>query len=128
MTDSWKQFSAPKDYRLVDLGRPAVFLLPANKLRKKIGADTVENKLHAFLIKNFSSYTTSLIVNFGFWKNDREKLIYDQCREYEVSFVGKEKIPKLLKKLSLVAAEIGEDCIYFKAGQYACLIYPQIKK
>lgn len=123
----WKRF-AKKDYRLVDLGRPAIFLLPARKLQKKLGKSTVEKHLRHFLMKNFSAFTTSLIPAAGFWKADGSRIFYDKCQQYEVSFVGKERIPKLLKELARIAAVIDEECIYFKAGQYSCLVYPPPKK
>ncbi|MBI2640042.1 MAG: hypothetical protein HYW90_04120 [Candidatus Sungbacteria bacterium] len=119
--EKWQQFTGAS-YKLHNLGRPAVFLLPSKKLRGR-----VEKELHAFLIKHFEAYTTTLIPSFGFWRDRRKSIIYDECRQYEVSFVGKEKIPLLLKKLAGIAGRINEECIYFKAGQYTCLIAPQTR-
>ena len=122
--NKWKQFRDSKNYHLVNLGRPAIFLLPSKKLNRKFNGTTVKEYLRNFLINNFGAYTSSLISNFGVWKNGKKMIVYDECQEYEVSFVGKEKIPLLLKKITEICLAIEEDCIYFKAGQYACLLYP----
>ena len=115
-------------YRIEDLGRPAMFLLPSHKLRMAMGAATVEENLHQFLSKEFGAFTTATVPYFGFWRSANDQVAYDECRLYEVSFVGKERIPFLLEKLAEVAVAIEEECIYFKAGQYACLVYPKPKK
>jgi len=120
----WSEFGG-KSYRIEDLGRPAIFLLPSRKLRTKMGSKTVEEKFHEFLAETFGAFTTTAVPYFGFWRNTGAQLIYDECRLYEVSFAGKEKIPLLLEKLAEVARAIGEECIYFKAGQYACLVHPK---
>lgn len=122
--NKWQEFLSD-DYQLMDLGRPAIFLIPTNKLNLRIGDQSVKENLHQFLIHNFGAYTASEIPNFGFWKDIQMATISDQCSGYEVSFVGKDKIPTLLKKLAEIASIIEEECIYFGAGQYRCLIYPR---
>lgn len=119
----WK-FLGGENYTIEDLGRPAIFFLPTKKLKQRMGNATVEENLHRFLIEHFGAYTSSTIPSFGFWKNMEEATISDECREYEVSFLGKERIPVLLKKLAEIAKIIEEKCIYVKAGQYSGLIYP----
>ena len=111
-------------YKIVSLGRPAIFLLPSHKLRTQMGDETVEQYLHRFLTENFGAFTTTTVPYFGFWRNNRGRMDYDECRRYEVSFKGKENIPLLLEVLAKIATTIEEDCIYFKAGQYTCLVYP----
>ncbi len=123
MQGKWESVGG-ENYRIEDLGRPAVFLLPTRKLQQKLGDTTVENHLHQFLVEHFSSYTSSLVPSFGFWKNAQQSIVFDECREYEVSVVGKERIPVLLKKLGEIATIIQEDCLYVKAGQYSGLLYP----
>ncbi len=123
MKNKWKSFDG-ENYRIEDLGRPAIFLLPKKKLKRKVGDITVEEDLHKFLVKHFGAYTSSTIPSFGFWRNAKKATIFDECREYEVSFMGKERIPVLLKKLAQIAVIIKEKCIYIKAGQYSGLIYP----
>lgn len=109
-------------YTIKDLGRPAIFLIPVKKLKLKAGDLTVEEYLHKFLTENFCAYTC--IPSFGFYKSAEGAIIFDECRQYEVSMLGKERIPILLKKLADVAKIIGEECIYVKAGQYSGLLYP----
>ncbi len=113
------------DYVVEDLGRPAIFLLPVNKLKLSTGVMTIEEDLHRFLIENFGAYTTSTIPNFGFWRDAGKAVISDECREYEVSISGRERVPTLLRKLAEIADKIKEECIYVKAGQYAALVYPK---
>lgn len=114
-----------KSYKIEDLGRPAVFLLPLQKLKKMADGATTEENLHRFLTETFGAFTTTTIPYFGFWRGNGAELTYDECILYEVSFAGKEKVPLLLAKLAEIADAIGEKCIYFKAGQYACLVYPK---
>lgn len=126
MKSKWAIFeNDDSDYKIQDLGRPAVFLLPSHKLRIKISGKTVENELNDFLMENFGAFTTTKLPYFGLWRNDDKEVIYDECVQYEVSFAGKEHIPLLLSKLASIAATINEECIYFKAGQYACLVKPK---
>lgn len=124
MQNKWSGFSS-KDYLIKNLGRPAIFLLPTKKLNKELGGETVKNNLHRFLIKNFGSYTTSVVPQFGFWKKAKKSTVVDECHEYEVSFLGKNRIPLLIKKLSEIASATKEECVYLKAGQYSCLVYPR---
>ncbi len=125
MEDKWKDFTESATYRLVNIGRPAQFLLPLQKVSLGFSEDeTVEENLHKFLCDEFGAFSTTNFPTAGFWRNDGNKIVYDECRQYEVSFLGKEKIPKLLNKLAEIAKLIEEDCLYFKAGQYTCLVYP----
>lgn len=122
----WKEFEKSKCYKIVDLGRPAIFKIPTKKLKKKNQrGEILKESLEKFLAGTFGAYSLSPIPGyFGVWV-DGERVIYDICTEYEVSFLGKEKIPALLEKLAKTSKDIGEVCIYFKAGQYACLVYPK---
>ena len=123
--NKWKGLGT-ENFRFKDLGRPAVFFLPIKKLQIKIWEGNIEENLHRFLIKNFEAFTYSTVSNFGVWVNGHQEVISDECRLYEVSFIGKEKISLLGEKLAEIAEVIKEECIYFKAGQYAALIYPKI--
>jgi len=120
----WDAFRADEHYTLQDLGRPAVFLVPKNKLRIPLNGVSLEEHLHRFLTINFGAYTASTFTSFGFWQDDERRIVYDEVCQYEVSFHGKDRIPILMKELAVLAKLIGENCIYFKAGQYACLIFP----
>ena len=120
----WSEFLKGENYRLVDLGRPAVFLIPSKvfSLPFKNGA-TIETAVKAFLIDNFDGFTMTAVPNFGFWYDGHEHIM-DESVKFEVSFLGKDHIPILLSFLADVARLGGEDCIYITAGQYAALIYP----
>lgn len=121
----WREFQRSRNYTLLDLGRPARFLIPCGKLAFPFRGTTVQEHLKAFLTQNFGAFTTSLVPNFGIWVNGAGQLIDDQCWEFRVSFLGKEKISLLLEELALIATAINEICIYVEAGQYAALIYPK---
>jgi hypothetical protein len=120
----WTQFESPDDYELVDIGRPAVFFIPLKKLRKKVGNETVRSAIDNYLVNTFSTFTKFKVESFGVWRNGRMVLVPDRCLMYEVSFLGKERIKPLLKEIARINMALGEDCIYFKAGQYSSLIYP----
>ncbi len=127
MENPWKDLGGPT-YRIENLGRPAVFLIPSVKLRSPTpSGKTIEDDLHAFLSETFGAFTTTTVPFFGFWQNDHEQLVYDECRMYEVSFDGKHLIPQLLTKLAEICSLIGEECLYVKAGQYSGLLYPEKK-
>ncbi|MEK7608250.1 MAG: hypothetical protein AAB495_01595 [Patescibacteria group bacterium] len=113
-------------YALEDLGRPAEFLLPEEKLGMPVNGKTVLAGLENFLAENFGAYTTYAAKSYGVWRNHERIVFHDRCRRFEVSFVGKDRIPLLLAKLAEIAWVIGEECIYFKAGQYATLIFPKV--
>ena len=120
----WTQFNTDK-VRFVDLGRAAVFLIPEGKLNLLIDGETVGLHLGNFLAQNFKAFTFCQVPYFGIWINGQEAIFADKCRLYEVSFDGKEKISVLGEKLAEIAKIIGEECIYFKAGQYSALVYPK---
>lgn len=123
----WEQFKDPS-YELTDLGRPAVFLIPSEKLRRrKIGEDTVEAYLHDQLGKHYHAFTYSTVPTAGMWWNG-ECLEYNECRRYVVSFLGKERVPDLLRLLAEIARVLEEECLYVEAGQYACLLAPKQQK
>lgn len=125
MSDNkWSEFESPA-YRLQDLGRPAVFIIPVRALVQRIDGETLAENLNRFLTDNFGAYTIIDIPSFGIWRGPGGVLITDKSRIYEVSFKGKENIPLLIKKLVRIAEFTGEECIYLKAGQYSCLVSPR---
>jgi hypothetical protein len=120
--NKWRTFKN-SHYRLLNLGRPAVFLLPIKKLQTRIGKKAKAD-LHVFLIENFTAYTITAY-SIGVWKDSGGSPVQDKCQMYEVSFTGRNRIPMLLQKLAKLAKILNEECIYFKAGQYSCLVYPK---
>jgi hypothetical protein len=118
---------APQGCQLVDLGRPAVFYIPSYLLRRTFSGRLIEDILSDWLIKRFGAFTATLIPQLEVWVSARQQLRFDECRQYEVAFVGKERISELIAFLVRICQITGEDCFYFKAGQYACLIYPDKK-
>lgn len=134
----WKGFENPARYHIEDLGRPAIFLIPKKKLDLKVvwpsssvngGSYTADCRwfIEKFLAEHFGAFTVTEAPVFGIWNNGK-MTAHDTCAQYEVSFVGKEKVPMIMQMLAFVAKQIGEESIYFKAGQYACLVYPPKRK
>ncbi len=123
MRSKWADFDDPS-YTIVDLGRPAVFLVPSHKLRLPMKDQDVETCIRDFLMDKFGAFSTTMVPQFGFWRAEDGRVDYDECRRYEVSFLGKEPIGDLMRLLAEICKVIEEDCIYFKAGQYTYLIYP----
>ena len=106
-------------YKKESLGRPAKFLLPANKILDP----KIREKIRNFLLENFGGYTeTSSGVFIGCWKN-KENISYDAHVEFRISFLGKERIPVLEQFLAKLARELDEECIYLETGEDAWLIY-----
>lgn len=123
MKDPWQKFRDEADLKIVDLGRPAIFLIPSAKLRIKMeSGTTVEEHLKDILLGNYGAYSVTELPYVGLWRNHEQDLICDRCFKYEVSFVGPERIPLLMATLARIAAFVGEECIYFMAGEDACLI------
>jgi hypothetical protein len=122
--NKWSGFMDDPRFRIQDLGRPAFFLIPLKKLKRKVQGETINRRLHRFLVTHFEAYTTALVPSHGIWKDVGKKMVLDKCRQYKVSFEGKDRIPLLMAELAEIATLVGEDCIYFEAGQYACLINP----
>ena len=120
----WSQFDTDKVH-FQDLGRSAIFLIPENKLALNIGGEKVEQHLWNFLVTNFGAFTFSVVSNYGVWIGGRAIVYADVSRLYDVSFTGKERISILGEKLAEIAKVVGEECIYFKAGQYTALVYPK---
>lgn len=123
MPSKWAVLQRRNRYHIKDLGRPAVFLIPAKKLKLEVGDVSIEKDLDRFLEKRFGAHTKSSGLYFGVWINGK-RVFYDVCVEYRVSFRGKRRIPILLEKLARIAELIGEECIYIEAGQYAGLVSP----
>jgi len=119
----WKELEN-SNFNFVDLGRPAIFIIPVVKLKHEMDGKTVEQALIQFLMKNYQAYSTLNVQNFGAWMDGKKVIHYDESKLFKVSFVGKERITPLAEFLSKIAKSINEQCIYFEAGQYAALIYP----
>lgn len=122
----WDEFRCDR-YEIQDLGRMAVFLVPSHKMKNKCGEKTVEDFLHLFIQRRIGAWTYTLSPVAGIWTNEYGKIFYDECREYKVAFLGKERVPALLEVLAAVAKEIGEECIYVEAGQYSATTRPTDK-
>lgn len=119
----WEEFASP-EYQIKDIGREFLFYFPASKVHQRLDwKTTVEEKLHSFLVANFTGFTRTTIPSFGVW-HDGQVFHFDQCYRYEISFLGKDKIPMLISELSSLARLVDERCVYIGAGQYRALVFP----
>ena len=123
MKNPWLEFEG-EGYELENLGRPAVFLIPSHKLRLRIEGITIEKHLENFLLKEFGAYTTSMVPSFGLWRDESHEVIGDESRQYEVAFIGRDRLKVLIQELANIARITQEYCFYFKAGEDVCLIRP----
>ena len=125
----WAGLKRPRSYEIVDLGRAATFFLPIRCLFKEVDGKTVESILHEFLSEWFGGVTRfATVPSVGIWRNAQEVMVLDECRPYKVAFLGKRHLPSLMAELARICELVGEDCVYFEAGQYTCLIYPPRSK
>jgi len=108
-------------YKMVHLGRAALFYIPEEKLDQ---GPQIHGKIHDFLTKTFGGYTTADGLVKGYWKGEHE-LYTDRHRQYRVSFLGKERIPELVAFLTDLTIEMQEECLYLETGEDAWLLYPK---
>lgn len=117
--DPWAQFCG-SDYVLRNLGRPAVFFVPVRNFTRD-----ARDELERLLAETFGAFTFDDVPNHGMWRNAEGVLLEDRSVKYTVSFVGKERIPLLVRILVNLARLLGEESIYLEAGQYACEVVPK---
>ncbi len=108
-------------YREVDIGRPAVFLLPEKKAQKKL-----RDRILKYLRSAFGGATYAQ-AKTGEWVDKRGLTIKEGQWEFEISFLGKDRVPSLFQYLAELAYELGEECIYVKCGEETRLIYPVVQ-
>ena len=113
-------------YSKESLGMMVVFLLPSLKLKQRDRqGETLEDKIHNFLIKNFGGYTAASGNIFGYWKNKQGKEFYGEHKEYKVSFLDQTKIPQLENFIATIGKEMQEKSIYLETGEHSWLLYPE---
>lgn len=99
------------------LGKPAIFLISTPKL------EMVETEIRNFLLENYGHAWSRMQNIKGYWLGKPD----GDYTKFEVSFVGKEKIPKLKRFLAKISYKIGEECIYLLTGSDSWRIYPTQK-
>jgi len=112
-----------------NLGTMVVFLLPSLKLKKRgKRGETLEDKLHSFLLEKFNGYTAAAGNIFGYWKNASGREFYGEHKEYKVSLLDPKRIAVLERFLVRLAQEMQEESIYLSAGGDSWLLYSPAKK
>ena len=102
-------------YRRVSLGRMAVFLLPSLQLKSRDKDGTLlEERIHRFLLANFSAYTAQAGNIFGYWKDARGHDVYGEHKVYKVSYEGKDRIAVLEAFLAEMGKLLERGCRQFK--------------
>ncbi len=113
-------------YEETSLGRPAVFLLPSDKMGLVLENDkTCRETVQEHLGKLYGGYTDEGNGHSGYWQNDLGTEFHDKYQKYRVSFLGKENIPVLKAFLAWIALQIKEEAIYLETGEDSCLIKPK---
>ena len=106
------------------LCREAVFLIPVSKLKMTVNEDgqktTVLELVINFLDKNYGGSWHEPPRVKGRYKGLPDGLY----RKFQISFVGKHRIPKLKRFLGSLAKQIGEESIYTGTGEDFWAIYP----
>jgi hypothetical protein len=106
------------------IGRPAAFLVPSLKLKQRgDNGQTLEEKLHGYLLGTFGGYTAAAGNIFGYWKDRSGREFYGEHRRFEVGLLEEDKLPELKRFLAGLADEMGEQCIYLQAGEEALFVY-----
>jgi hypothetical protein len=114
------------NYRERGLGISISFLLPSLKLKEPSqNGPSVENRLHSFLMDNFGGYTAQAGNIFGYWRENGSDS-YGEHREFTVASLETSQLPTLKEFLARMARDLHEECIYFRAGETASLIYPEV--
>lgn len=91
-----------------NLGTMVTFLLPSLKLKEPTGrGGTQEDRLHAFLLKEFSGYTASAANLFGYWRSHTGREFYGEHKEYKVSLLDRGRIGILEDFLARIARDMG---------------------
>jgi len=111
-------------YRERNLGTSSSFLLPSLKLKEPaLNGLSLEGRLHNFLMDNFGGYTAQAGNIFGYWR-EQDRDSYGEHREFTVAVQAQSQIPVLKDFLAEMAHDLKEECIYFRTGEFASLIYP----
>ena len=107
------------------LGERVTFLLPSLKLKgRSREGETVEEKVHRFLMDNFGGYTAAAGNIFGYWSDREGNASYGEHRQFTVALGSVEKQPVLKAFLADLARELDEESIYAEFGSKGVLICP----
>ncbi len=125
-----------KDPEIVHLGRMAVFLVPAYKMRRRFekpdGKSTdydrifgvsEEERLDLELIKRYQGITKVTANVEGSYRLG-DKLVKDAHIRYEVSFRGPDKVLEFVELLKELCRKLNEDSIYLTMGENSYLVRP----
>jgi hypothetical protein len=85
----------------------------------------IEHRPHTFLMENFGGHTAQAGNIFGYWREENGHDSYREHRKFSVAVVDLSRIPILKEFLADMAQDLNEECIYFRTGESASLIYPR---
>lgn len=112
------------EFREKSLGKNVRFLLPSLKLKQPAdGGETVEARVHQFLLERFGGYTATAANLFGYWKEEDGRYDYGEHREFTVALPNDEGLDALKEFLGSTAKELNEYCVYLEVAGVAALIY-----
>ncbi len=111
------------------LGRIGVLLLPSVKMKTlSPRGKTYDRELHNFLVAHFGGYTIASGNITGYWKRDDGSEECNEHRQYKMAFTNEESFPALEEFISRLAAELGEESIFWEVDGTAWLLFPKQKK
>jgi hypothetical protein len=111
-------------YKERNLGAAVAFLLPSLKLKEpSLNGPSIETRLHSYLMDRFGGYTAQAGNIFGYWREGNRDS-YGEHREFSIAAADPSQIPELKEFLAATATDLKEECIYFRTGGTASLIYP----
>lgn len=111
------------------MGQVVRFLLPSLKLKQSVEGDqTMEGRVHAFLMQQFGGYTAASGNIFGYWRDSSGSESYGEHREFTVAVADSSKLPVLKEFIAQLAAQLEEESIYVETGGEGALIYAAKEK
>ena len=113
------------EFKVISIGRPAVFLLPSDLMGVMIDGKTCRELVESYMSSKFGGFTDEGAGHNGYWRNDLGKTYSGKFQRYRVSFKGKNLIPELQGFLAYLAKHLDQESIYLETGEDAWLVYPE---
>ena len=106
------------------MGRAAIFLIPAGKMKMACGQITISEAVREFLTNTFGAFQESTEHISGYWRGCFDGTFV----QFKVAFLGKKRIVLLDDFLEGLAHTMGELSIYEETGEDAWEISPDPDK
>ncbi|MDE1155229.1 MAG: hypothetical protein PW735_05795 [Acidobacteriaceae bacterium] len=112
------------NYHEKPLGKNVRFLLPSLKLMQPSrSGESIERRVHQFLVEHFGGYTATSASLFGFWRDEQGQQLYGEHREFVVALPDDRGLPELKEFLGGIVLLLDEQCLYVEVAGVASLLY-----